>query len=258
MVYYRTALVIGLSFAALVASTPASAAPTLFQGEDIMPTTTSPHPLSAAAAASFDAAVLGLGGGTTVTFEGAPLGSFSSLADGFGNTVSGADYQGNNQTIRNTSNFPSFPTLDGYNTTSGGAKFIEVQGGTLTFTFVSPVYAFGAYFSGVQNFFNTTVSFNDGSSQSFVIPNAGTSSSVGALTFFGFTDVGAAISGITINAGNAQTGADFLGVDDVRFAVRATGAVPEPGTWAMLMLGFGMTGFALRRRSKVTARVRFA
>lgn len=258
MIRYRTTLVVSLSIATLVAAAPASAAPTLFQGEDIMATTSSPHPLSAAAAAAFDAAVLGLGGGTTVTFEGAPLGSFSSLADAFGNTVSGADYLGNNQTVRNTSNFPAGPTLDGYNTTSGGAKFIEVQGGTLTFTFVSPVYAFGAYFSGVQNFFNTTVSFNDGSSQSFVIPNAGTSSSVGALTFFGFTDVGASISGITINAGNAQTGADFLGVDDVRFATKATGAVPEPGTWAMLMLGFGMTGFALRRRASIATRIRFA
>ncbi|MHA6722554.1 PEPxxWA-CTERM sorting domain-containing protein [Sphingomonas sp. RS2018] len=37
-----------------------------------------------------------------------------------------------------------------------------------------------------------------------------------------------------------------------------TSAVPEPATWAMMMLGFGGMGFALRRRAKVTTRVRFA
>ena len=29
-----------------------------------------------------------------------------------------------------------------------------------------------------------------------------------------------------------------------------SGAVPEPGTWAMMILGFGAIGFAMRRRSK--------
>ena len=36
----------------------------------------------------------------------------------------------------------------------------------------------------------------------------------------------------------------------------APGGVPEPATWAMMMLGFGGVGFAMRRR-KVTTRVRF-
>lgn len=37
-----------------------------------------------------------------------------------------------------------------------------------------------------------------------------------------------------------------------------TPAVPEPATWAMMLLGFGGTGYAMRRRRKVSARVRFA
>lgn len=36
------------------------------------------------------------------------------------------------------------------------------------------------------------------------------------------------------------------------------GAVPEPATWAMMLGGFGMIGGAMRRRQKVTTRVRFA
>ncbi len=30
-----------------------------------------------------------------------------------------------------------------------------------------------------------------------------------------------------------------------------TGAVPEPGTWALMILGFGLVGYAMRRRSSV-------
>ncbi|PZO87467.1 MAG: hypothetical protein DI623_14690 [Sphingomonas sanxanigenens] len=29
--------------------------------------------------------------------------------------------------------------------------------------------------------------------------------------------------------------------------------VPEPATWAMLVAGFGLTGFAMRRRTKRVA-----
>jgi hypothetical protein len=36
------------------------------------------------------------------------------------------------------------------------------------------------------------------------------------------------------------------------------GAVPEPATWAMMILGMGAVGFAMRRRKNVTMTVRFA
>ncbi|WP_242182129.1 PEPxxWA-CTERM sorting domain-containing protein [Sphingomonas sp. CARO-RG-8B-R24-01] len=36
------------------------------------------------------------------------------------------------------------------------------------------------------------------------------------------------------------------------------GAVPEPSTWAMMLAGFGMIGFAARRRGAVKTSVRFA
>jgi hypothetical protein len=35
-------------------------------------------------------------------------------------------------------------------------------------------------------------------------------------------------------------------------------AVPEPGTWAMMLVGFGAVGFAMRRRRKEQPKVRFA
>jgi hypothetical protein len=38
----------------------------------------------------------------------------------------------------------------------------------------------------------------------------------------------------------------------------AVAAVPEPATWAMMFAGFGMVGFAMRRRSKFKTTVSYA
>ena len=43
------------------------------------------------------------------------------------------------------------------------------------------------------------------------------------------------------------TDAAGLGYDDFTFN-GTNGAIPEPGTWAMMLLGFGAVGFAMRRR----------
>jgi hypothetical protein len=47
-------------------------------------------------------------------------------------------------------------------------------------------------------------------------------------------------------------GGDF-NYTDLQFAVRI-GAIPEPATWAFMILGFGLIGGALRRQSRVTVR----
>ena len=46
-----------------------------------------------------------------------------------------------------------------------------------------------------------------------------------------------------------------LGSQNVGFATltRTAGAVPEPATWAMMLLGFGAIGLAARRRKEVNA-----
>jgi hypothetical protein len=213
---------------------PASAALIQFTGADLNVLPSSPSgPNSTAAAASFDAAAAGLGTSSIITFESAPLGSFTSLLVAPGVTISGTDHLGNNFTINNTFD-ASFPALDGYNTTSGGAKFVEMMGGNLTFTFTSPVQFFGAYLSGVQNFLQDTMTFNDGTSQTINIPETGTSSSVGELAFVGFTDAGKSITSVTISAGTNAW--DAIGVDDVRYQSAAS-TTPEPASMMLFLTG---------------------
>ena len=215
---------------------PASAGLITFTGADLGVVPTNPSgPNSTAAAASFGVAAALLGNVSIITFEGSPVGSFSNLLVAPGVSISGSDLNGSNQTIKNAFN-ATFPSLDGYNTTSGGSKFVEVFGGTLVFTFATPVQFFGVFLSGVQtNFFADTITFSDGSSQTILVPGAGTSSSVGALAFVGFTDAGQSISSITITAGVPGSGADAIGVDDVRY--QSASAVPEPGSMGLVLSG---------------------
>ena len=127
-------------------------------------------------------------------------------------------------------------------------------GGTLVFTFATPVQFFGAYLSGVQTaFFADTITFSDGTSQTIFVPGTGTSSTVGELAFVGFTDAGKSISSITITAGLPGTGQDAIGVDDVRYQSAAATA-PEPGSVSLMLTGC-LFGFALSVRRHRAARV---
>lgn len=56
---------------------------------------------------------------------------------------------------------------------------------------------------------------------------------------------------------NSDNGLPFLA--GVTLTQEAVAAVPEPATWAMMLVGFGGIGFAMRRRkSKVTTTVAYA
>jgi hypothetical protein len=197
-----------------------------FVGEDLQPNPgATVRTNSDAAAASFRTAASAVGPVGSITFESAPLGAFNNLTIAQGVTMNGTDLNGNAQTIRNTTNFPPAPSLDGSNTTAGGSQFVEMIGGTLTFTFAKPTQFFGAYLTGVQtNFFPDSITFNDGSPQTITLLGTGTSSSRGEIAFIGFVDAGKSITSVTVNASNSA-GADAIGVDDVSYQ-----AVPEPSS----------------------------
>jgi len=59
---------------------------------------------------------------------------------------------------------------------------------------------------------------------------------------------------------------EFVSLNGVGTALRiidfrleeVAAAIPEPGTWAMMLVGFGAVGYAMRRRPRTTVSVRFA
>ena len=81
---------------------------------------------------------------------------------------------------------------------------------------------------------------------------SGTFNAPGVLSFANALNVAAPFSttvryDITFGPGSGN----FNGTANVT-------AVPEPATWAMMLLGFGALGYAMRRRPKVSTRIRFA
>ena len=55
-----------------------------------------------------------------------------------------------------------------------------------------------------------------------------------------------------VNQNLAFTGNDFA-LDDISLTTDAPGGIPEPASWALMILGFGATGAALRRRRVAAA-----
>ena len=85
-------------------------------------------------------------------------------------------------------------------------------------------------------------------------------STLAAISTPGATNGGAfrGIQSTSTNIRYLTLSGSYILAHSLTVAGAATGAVPEPATWAMMMLGFGAMGASLRRRAKVTARVRFA
>lgn len=61
-----------------------------------------------------------------------------------------------------------------------------------------------------------------------------------------------AISGETIDSVSVSSTGSFESLSSIRGIFHASsGAVPEPSTWAMILLGFGAIGFAARRGRRI-------
>ena len=206
------------SFALAALSGGANAAVAYYVGYD--QGASSVGPLAATAAARFDAAV---GAHSLIDFESALPASL---------TLAGGAVVGN---------FGCDPATCGFNTTVGGSMAYAGASNPVTFTFASPVSAFGAYFTGLD--LANHIAFNDGTAQGTMIPGA---FGIGGVAFVGFTDFGKSFSSVTITLREGQFG-DRIGIDDVRFAA----AVPEPGTWALM--GLGLAGLGALRRRQVAA-----
>ena len=89
------------------------------------------------------------------------------------------------------------------------------------------------------------LSIDGGAAQLFT--NAGITA--GTINWQQFSVIFAGTGGATsIRFNNATSGDNYAGLDSVSLtAMQANGGVPEPATWALMILGFGTIGCATRR-----------
>jgi hypothetical protein len=106
-----------------------------------------------------------------------------------------------------------------------------------------------------QEGFNATFSF-DGAGSSASLISTDPSSPIGftsdIIDVSGFTsrDFAFNITGATPGFSVTEGGLGSPFVASVGGAFSGTGAVPEPASWAMLIVGFGLTGAMARRRNR--------
>ncbi len=145
-----------------------------------------------------------------------------------------------------TNQFNSFSGLSlGCDQSNGAAQFC-FDGDSVTVTFAAPVFAVGAFFNVNANSgnFGLTVGSDTASSGSasydtstFVFAGLVSDTSFTSAKFFS-------------NSGGAGTAS--FNIPEIITGSKA-GAVPEPATWAMMLVGFGGLGAMLRRRRESLA-----
>ena len=223
---------------ALLLAGSATFAATTFVGSDDGAPPTGPFPSSTAAQTAFLAAASAFGTVLTNGFETTAV-AYAPVTAITGATITTAspDFGTSLSGVTNG----TYGGVYGFNTTSGGANwygFPNTAPATAVFNFVQTTNSFGFFFTGVQTNFTTAITLTqlDGSALVFNLPinTNGGANYFGVVDSTGFTSVS-----LTLNSGG-----DAWGIDDVSFNT----AVPEAGTWAMLIAGFGLVGAAARRR----------
>ena len=195
-------------------------------------------PASAAAVLSFDAGLATPSAGYTVidTFD-----DLSGVTTNYGSVqIKTPPADGNGAPPAN-----SFPA---------GTSYLSVLGGaSATINFAAGTTAFQFDWGSIDSYNTLTVVSSTGSyvfvPGTLSFPNAanGDQHAIGTngrVTVWGNAP-GETFSSITLTSSSNSFEIDNL----------ATAAVPEPATWAMLITGFGLVGFAARRREQRLARV---
>lgn len=155
----------------------------------------------------------------------------------------------------NTNTSVTFESTNGelLTTPANGQARIEAVDGSLDqllFYLTDPLLSFTEVefnlFDAIQGTTSVLLTFSGGLSQSFSLGNG--------QNFFGArADPGSYITSVAFDT-------NALGVSDVRQVriggIAPIGAVPEPATWGLMLLGFAGIGFVLRRRKAPEQRLR--
>lgn len=237
----RTAMIAGV--VTLGTGTAANAVTTIYNGQDDGAAVGGPFTNSNAAEAAFLAAAGAKGSVATETFEGQAVGYYSPIAIANGTIAYATQNLGVGLSgVNNT----TFGNVYGFNVTPGGSKWLgfpDFFSSAATFTFASPTKSFGFYTTGIQSAYTTLLQVVqlDGTSATYSLPiNVS-----GGSSYFGLIDT-TAFTAVKIVQTSTPGFADLWGVDDISYN---TSLVPEPASWALMIVGFGMVGGALRRRS---------
>ena len=169
--------------------------------------------------------------------QGLVLNGFTILSNTFGGAVS----------------VPSSPNYANVDATGSTISFVNAAGvASLSNGFgltIPGLNAGGGFYAGGTLTF-LDVAGNVLGTQSFapIGPNSSRSPIVYSNTFQG-------IRSVVFSRDENVNGPALFPIDDVTFTV--AGAVPEPATWGMMILGFGAIGGVLRRKARSTT-VRYA
>jgi PEP-CTERM motif len=230
-----------------MAATSAQAAVTQYSGVDDGEIAGGGSANSSTAQASFLPAAASYGPVLTNYFDTVPLGYNTSFAiSGATVTLAAGNFGPGFSGVTDIQvNGPSQGVF-GYSTiesNTDNARWLGFPAGSATFTLSMASNSFGFFMTGLQTFFGNTltVSFDGLDGQTFNLPV----NTNGGISYFGFT-ADNPFTSVTID----RPGNDAWGIDGVTF--NGVAAVPEPASWALLLLGFGLTGAMLRRRAAVS------
>ena len=127
-------------------------------------------------------------------------------------------------------------------------------GALATLNFTNPTNYLSFLWGSPDTYNLLTVTTNMGV-QTFTTSSLGFAVSNGNQSFSQYVQF-AASAGETITSVAFTNNPSINAFETANFSVGS--AVPEPATWAMMLVGFGAVGYAMRRRKKVTTRIQFA
>ena len=143
------------------------------------------------------------------------------------------------------------------NPDGGGDNYLAIGGagaaGSYTVTFATPMQYFSFAFGSLDNYNTLTLNFTDGtiflSGLGISTGNSANNTASGAAAASFSPNISGRLN-IYGNGGSSLTSVVF-GSSQAAFEIdQLAAAAPEPATWGMMILGFGMAGAALRVRRR--------
>lgn len=246
------AMVVAASAALAVPST--ASAFSVFFGEDINNSESTPiaaFPNASAAEASFLSNLIGVG---TEDFEGFTDGTTAPLALVFPGAGT-ATLSGGNGTVSSVA-AGSTNGVGRYGVSPTNFWEVDAGGGSFVIDFSAPVAAFGFYGVDIGDFGGQLqLQLNDTANTLLTVNNTiGSSGSTGgSVLFYGIiiSDLTEQFSQVTFNMSTGQ--GDFFAFDDMTVGSREQAIVPVPAAGALLLSGMALAGITAVRRKRSAA-----